>query len=229
MTPSRVLVTGASRGIGRALAELLAARGLHVAAGYNRSAADAAALQAAFPALIRLSRFDVSDARSVSAAVTAIEAEIGPLDGLVNCAGVGSTQLLIRQAETDVQRIVATNLLGSIFCARAVLPSMLKRRTGTIINVSSVASLRPRPGQAAYAATKGGIDSFTLALAAEYGARGIAARSVQFGPVDTSMLSHLSERERVAMGPMMQATEAAGVIASVLMSAEAHGTVIVSK
>jgi 3-oxoacyl-[acyl-carrier protein] reductase len=113
----------------------------------------------------------------------------GGIDGLVNNAGINRPSLLVTASDTDILAMAATNFLGSIACTRAVLPAMLRQRRGVIVNVSSIAAERPSRGQAVYAATKGGIEAFTRAVAIEYARKGIRCVAIRPGAVDTDMLA----------------------------------------
>ncbi len=188
----RIVVTGASRGIGRAIALACAREGAIVGINHRASEADARTLQSEIAAWHRgvshVLSFDVSDPGAVAAGIAEFVRHAGRIDGLVNNAGINLPGLL---ANAEIDRIRAqldTNLLGPILCARAVLPTMMAQRAGVIVNVSSVSAAAPSRGQAAYAATKGGLESFTRAIAVEYAKRGIRAVCVRPGPTETDML-----------------------------------------
>jgi 3-oxoacyl-[acyl-carrier protein] reductase len=202
----RVVVTGAGRGIGRAIARACAKAGALVGVNYHRSEAGAQALAEEAPSSYVLLRFDVRDAAAVTAAVARFHEEHGRIDGWVNNAGVSRPGLLITASEEDLREQLDVNVLGPLLCARAVLPLMIAQRSGVILNVSSVAATRPARGQAAYAATKGALESLTRALAVEHGKKGIRVHCVRPGPIDTDMLAGtqaLAEEElrrRVPLG-----------------------------
>lgn len=184
----RIVVTGASRGIGRAIALACAAEGAVVGLNYLASEAAAKSISERDPARLRLLPFDVRDPAAVAAAVERFTREEGRVDGWVNNAGVNLPDLLVTAELARVRAMLEVNLLGPIVCAKAVLPGMLERRGGVIVNVGSVAAARPARGQAVYAATKGGLESFTRALAVEYGRKGVRVHCVRPGPIDTAML-----------------------------------------
>ena len=185
----RILVTGASRGIGRAIALACAAAGARVGVNYHRSRDRALAVCSEIgPAATPLA-FDVGDADAVARGVDAFAAFAGGVDGLVNNAGINRPSLLVGASDADIAATIATNLVGPIQCTRAVIPAMLAARRGVIINVSSVAAGRPSRGQAVYAATKGAIESLTRAVAVEYGRKGIRCHAIRPGAVDTDMLA----------------------------------------
>jgi len=125
----------------------------------------------------------------VARGVDAFEEFAGGIDGLVNNAGINRPSLLVTASDADIAATIATNLVGPIVCTRAVIPAMLDRRRGVIVNVSSVAARRPSRGQSVYAATKGAIESLTRAVAVEYGRKGIRCHAIRPGAVDTDMLA----------------------------------------
>jgi 3-oxoacyl-[acyl-carrier protein] reductase len=172
-----IVVTGASRGIGLAIAKACAKAGAVV--GANARTGEVAGLETL--------RFDVRDEASVRAAVERFRDAHGRIDGWVNNAGVNRPDLLVASSPERIREQIDTNLLGPVLCCRAVLPVMLEQRGGVIVNVSSVAAVKPSRGQAVYAATKGAVESLTRALAVEYGRKGIRVHGVRPGPVETEM------------------------------------------
>lgn len=190
------LVTGASRGIGRAIAENLASLGASVAVNYVARAESAAqVVEAVVGAGGRATavQADVRSVDGVQAMVQQIEKELGPVDILVNNAGITRDGLLARLSEDDWQAVIETNLNGAFHCTKAVLRKMMRRRWGRIINVSSVAGLAGNAGQANYAAAKAGLIGFTRSLAKEVGARNITVNAVAPGFVETDMTADLRE------------------------------------
>jgi 3-oxoacyl-[acyl-carrier protein] reductase len=187
------LVTGASRGIGKAIALELASAGASVTVGYrgSREEAEAVANQVGGRAL----RADVSEADEARALVE----QAGNLDLLVNNAGVTRDGLLARMPDEDWRTVIETNLSGMFFTCRAAARGMMKRRAGSIVNVSSIVGLRGNPGQTNYAAAKAGIVGFTKALARELGVRGVRANVVAPGYVKTALTDVLPEEAREAM------------------------------
>jgi 3-oxoacyl-[acyl-carrier protein] reductase len=193
LSDKHIVITGASRGIGRALATCCARHGATVAIGYHSGGAEADALQLEirqrFERDARALRFDVTDPAMVATAVTDIMAAWGRIDGWVNAAGVRLPSLLVTSETERIEHELRVNLLGPMWCARAVVPHMLKQKRGVILNISSVAAVRPYRGQTSYAAAKGGLEAFTRALAVEVARKGIRALCLRPGAVDTAMLA----------------------------------------
>ena len=217
LAAKRVIVTGASRGIGRAIAIACAESGAVVGINFHRCEDDAREVAGLIGEQAMLLRFDVRDATAVSAAVEAFERRVGGLDALVNNAGIIRPSLLASMSDEDVDEVVGTNLLGTIFCTRAALRPMIRQRCGVLLNVSSVAAERPVRGQSVYAATKGAIEAFTRAVAVEYGRRGIRSHCIQPGPVDTDMMTATKALagdeilQRVPLQRFVTAEEVAGL------------------
>ena len=185
----RVIVTGASRGIGRAIAIACAEAGALVGVNFHRGEEEARDVAGRIGSQAVLLRFDVGNSSAVSAGFEEFERRAGGIDALVNNAGIIRPSLLASAPDEDVSEVVHTNLVGTIVCTRAALRPMLAQRQGIILNVSSVAAQRPVRGQTVYAATKGGIEAFTRAVAVEYGRKGIRCQCIRPGPVDTQMLA----------------------------------------
>ena len=193
------LVTGASRGIGAAIADELAARGATVF-GTATSDAGAEAIGA------RLAgkgghgrRLDVTDAAAVDALIEAIGKESGPVSILVNNAGITRDNLLMRMKDEDWQAILDTNLTSVYRTCKAVMRSMMKARRGRIVNIASVISTTGNAGQANYAAAKAGIIAFSKSLAKEIGSRNVTVNVVAPGFIDTDMTRDLPEDAKNAM------------------------------
>jgi 3-oxoacyl-[acyl-carrier protein] reductase len=195
------LVTGASRGIGRAIALALAAEGATVI-GTATAAAGVAAIEDALKAAGAKGRgivLDVADGTAIEAAVADIEAREGAVTILVNNAGITRDTLLLRMKQEDWDAVIQTNL-GSVFRAsKAVLRGMMKARKGRIINIASVVGLVGNPGQANYCAAKAGIGGFTRSMAREVASRGITVNVVAPGFIDTDMTRALAEAQREAL------------------------------
>jgi 3-oxoacyl-[acyl-carrier protein] reductase len=191
------LVTGASRGIGRAIAVELAAAGASVVLGYRSGREEADALAAEIGG--RAVQADVSDAAE---AIRLVE-EAGALDILVNNAGLTRDGLLARMPDDDWRAVLETNLSSVFYTCRAVARPMMRRRAGSIVNISSVVGVHGNPGQTNYAASKAGIIGFTKALARELGSRNVRANVVAPGYVKTRLTDVLPEE---ATGAMLQAT-----------------------
>jgi 3-oxoacyl-[acyl-carrier protein] reductase len=193
------LVTGASRGIGRATVLALARSGLDVAAGYrsDREGAEEGVAKAAAEGVRSLAvPIDVTDEGSVDEAFRAVEAELGPVTVLVNNAGFIRDGLAVRYATEHWDATVDTNLRGAFLCTRRALAGMLRSRWGRIVNVASAAALRGNRGQAAYSASKAGLLGMTRSLAREVGGRGITVNAVCPGLVETRMTERQTEENR---------------------------------
>ena len=193
------LVTGASRGIGAAIADELAAQGATVI-GTATSEGGARAIGERLAASGGHGRvLDVSDAASVEALIDSIGKEIGAISILVNNAGITRDNLLMRMKDEDWQAILDTNLTSVYRTSKAVMRSMMKARKGRIINIASVIGVTGNPGQANYAAAKAGIIAFSKSLAKEIGSRGITVNVVAPGFIDTDMTKALPEDAKTAM------------------------------
>jgi 3-oxoacyl-[acyl-carrier protein] reductase len=195
------LVTGGSRGIGVAVCRELAAAGARVAVNY-RASADAAEELATEIGGVAVGG-DVADAEQAAAVVAQAEEALGDLDVLVNNAGITRDTLLARMSDEDWNEVIATNLGGAFHTSRAVARKMLRRRSGSIVNMTSFVGLHGNPGQANYAASKAGIIGFTKALAKELGPRGVRVNAVAPGYIDTELTQGLPEDLR---GLLLQAT-----------------------
>jgi 3-oxoacyl-[acyl-carrier protein] reductase len=185
-----VLVTGASRGIGRATALRVAAEGARVAINCRaqREAAEAVAAdirQQGGEAVVIAG--DVADADAARAVVHGAQQAFGRLDGLVNSAGIVRDGLLIGMEEDDWQQVLSTNLSGVFHCCQAAAQIMVRQRRGRIVNISSAAGERPNRGQVNYAASKGGVNALTKALAQELAPRNITVNAVAPGMIETEM------------------------------------------
>ncbi len=187
------LVTGASRGIGRAIAEELARAGASVVVGYRAGQDEAEALAAEIGA--RAVQADVSSAEDAARLVE----EAGDLDILVNNAGLTRDGLLARMSDDDWRAVIETNLSSVFYTCRAVCRPMMKKRAGAIVNVSSVVGVHGNWGQTNYAASKAGIIGFTKSLARELGSRGVRANVVAPGYVKTRLTEVLPEEATAAM------------------------------
>ena len=193
------LVTGASRGIGAAIADALAAQGATVI-GTATSESGAAAIGERLSAVGGHGRMlNVTDAGSIDALVDAIAAEFGAVSILVNNAGITRDNLLMRMKEEDWQSIIDTNLTSVFRTIKAVMRAMMKARRGRIINIASVVGVTGNAGQANYAAAKAGIIAFSKSLAKEIGSRGITVNVVAPGFIDTYMTRALPDAAREAL------------------------------
>ncbi len=194
------LVTGASRGIGKAIALVLAGRGVKVV-GTATSDAGAAAIGEALAAFAgcRGIRLDVNDAPGVDAAVAAIVAEHDALHVLVNNAGITRDGLSMRMRDADWDAVVDTNLKAVFRTSRAVMRPMMKQRYGRIVNITSVVGASGNAGQANYAAAKAGVAGLTRSLARELGSRNVTVNCVAPGFIATDMTKSLSEAQTSAL------------------------------
>lgn len=196
------LVTGASRGIGRAVAVKLAAAGATVAvnyAGNAQAAEETKALIEAQGQRALLLQADVADGEAVEAMVQQVVAAFGRVDILVNNAGITRDALLMRMKESDWDDVMRTNLKGVYHCTKAVAKRMMKQRSGRIVNMSSVVGLTGNAGQANYAAAKAGVLGFTKATAKELAARGITVNAIAPGFIDTDMTAGLPEQVKESL------------------------------
>jgi 3-oxoacyl-[acyl-carrier protein] reductase len=187
------LVTGASRGIGRAIAAELARAGASVVLSYRTGAEEAEALAAEIGG--RAVQADVSNSESARALVE----DAGDLDVLVNNAGVTRDGLLVRMSDEDWETVIDTNLASCFYTCRAAVRGMMKRRSGTIVNISSIVGIHGNWGQTNYAASKAGIIGFTKALARELGSRNVRANVVVPGYVKTQLTDVLPDEAKSAM------------------------------
>ena len=193
------LVTGASRGIGRAIALALAGQGYTVIGTATSDAGAAAISQALAPLGGRGLRLDVNDAAGVDAAVDAIVKADGGLQVLVNNAGITRDTLAMRMKDSDWDAVLDTNLKAVFRCSRAVMRTMMKQRYGRIISITSVVGAIGNAGQANYAAAKAGVAGMTRALARELGSRNITVNCVAPGFIATDMTAELPEAQRAAL------------------------------
>ena len=189
------VVTGAGRGIGRAIALRFAAEGADVVC-VSRTAENSAKAAEEVRALGRRAwahAVDVSDAQAVETVATAILTETGRVDILVNNAGVTRDGLLMRMSEADWDAVLDTNLKGAFLVTRAFTRPLLKQRAGRIINVASVIGLIGNAGQCNYAASKAGLIGLTKSVAREFASRGITCNAIAPGFITTDMTSVLAE------------------------------------
>lgn len=192
-----VLVTGGSRGIGRAVVERMAAEGAHVTFFYrNNEAAATEVLEAGRGRgfTITASKVDVRNPQECEQAVQAVMEDAGAVDILVNNAGITRDGLLAALSAEDVQAVLETNVSGVFNILRPTLPFMISRRSGKVINISSVAGSLGGRGQSNYAASKGAINALTRALAVELAPRKITVNCVAPGVIETEMSATIRDQ-----------------------------------
>lgn len=202
LTGKTAIVTGGSRGIGRAVSLLLAREGANVAIVYagNTAAAEETKQQAeALGAAAAVFQCDVADEQAVADMVKAVKTQFGSVDILVNNAGITRDGLLMRMKEADWQAVLDTNLTGVYHCTKAVSKLMMKQRQGAVINLSSVVGETGNAGQTNYAAAKAGIIGFTKAVAKELASRNIRVNAVAPGYVETDMTAGLPDSAKEDM------------------------------
>lgn len=221
MTARSVLVTGGNRGIGLAVAEHLSTLGHRVAVTQHASPA---------PRDLFAVKCDISDPDSVTEAVTVAAAEHGPVEVLVNAAGITRDGLLLRMPERDWDDVVDTNLRGAWAVSRAVMPAMVRARFGRIVFLSSVVGMLGSAGQVSYAASKSGLVGLARSLAREYARRGVTANVVAPGLVDTDMTAALSDAQReeilarIPLGRLAATHEVVGVVGFLVSDAASYVT-----
>ncbi len=216
------LVTGGSRGIGAAIATELAARGATVAVNYSGSAQAAAdvvsAIEAAGGTAVTL-QADVCDRGACGALVESVVGRFGTLDILVNNAGITRDGLLVRMSDEDWDAVIATNLTGAFTMTRAAARVMMKARSGSIVNVSSVVGLVGNAGQANYASAKAGLIGLTKSVARELAPRSVRVNAVAPGFIETDMTASLGDTVReaalaqIAMRTFGQPSDVAAAVA----------------
>jgi 3-oxoacyl-[acyl-carrier protein] reductase len=204
-----VIVTGASRGIGAAIAELFVDAGDRVVALSRSGVAPAGCAKSL--------AVDVTDSKAVNDAVKSAIEEYGPVDVAVVNAGVTRDGLAMRMSDEQWREVLATNLDGAFFTARATLASMVRARSGSIIFISSVSPFMGVPGQANYAAAKAGLVGLARSLAKEVATRGVTVNVVAPGLIDTDMTTALGAAKdtmaaMIPMGRIGQPSDVAGVV-----------------
>lgn len=190
------LVTGAARGIGLASALALHEAGAHVFFGVRTRTAEIETVVSSLGSRAELISLDVSDAQSISVAIEDLLNRSGRIDILVNNAGIVKDGLILRMKDEDFLSVIETNLVGPFRLIRAALRPMMKERYGRIISISSVVGTTGNPGQANYAASKGGLVAMSKSVALEVASRGITVNVVAPGFTETDMTRDLPEKVR---------------------------------
>ena len=190
------IVTGATRGIGRAIAVQLASDGFNIVVNYRGEEEPAMTLVAALESRgveARAIRADITNADDVAGLIEGTIAAFGKLDALINNAGITRDMLLMRMSEEDWDAVLTTNLKGAFLCSKAAIRPMIRQRGGSIVNLTSVVGLVGNAGQSNYAAAKAGLVGFTKSLAKEVGSRGITVNAVAPGFIETRLTDVLSD------------------------------------
>ena len=190
-----VIITGASRGIGKGIAEVFAAHGANVAFTYSASAESAMALENELNKLgIKAKGYqsDAADFTQAEGFVNAVVEDFGTVDVLINNAGITKDNLLMRMSEEDFDKVIAVNLKSVFNMTKAIQKTFLKQRSGSIINMSSVVGVKGNAGQANYAASKAGVIGFTKSVALELGSRNIRCNAIAPGFIETEMTAKLN-------------------------------------
>lgn len=188
-----VLVTGGGRGIGRAIVEALVAQGRAVAFTWASDEASAQAVAEASQGRARAFPLNLADRARPKALVAEVESAMGEIEGLVNNAGLRRESILAMTPDRDWDQVLEVNLGGAFRCCRAVLPGMMHRRRGAIVNVSSLSAIHGLSGQTAYAAAKAGLLGLTRALAREVGRRQVRVNAVLPGFVATDLTASVPQ------------------------------------
>ena len=229
-----VLVTGASRGIGRAIALTLGNAGATVigTATSDEGASDITKIFAENKILGKGMTLNVNDNDQISALLKIINADYGSVDILINNAGITRDNILVRMKEDEWDDIINTNLSSVYKMSKGVLRGMIKKRSGRIISITSVVGAMGNAGQSNYAAAKAGIMGFTKSLAREVGVRGITVNAIAPGFIQTDMTDKLPEDQKVALAsqiPMARLGTVDEIAQSVLFLASDGGSYITAQ
>jgi 3-oxoacyl-[acyl-carrier protein] reductase len=228
-----IIVTGATRGIGRAIALEAAARGADIAFNYLRSEQKAREVCEQIEALgvrAHAVRLDVSDLKGVREMVTQVKKDFGAIDGLVNNAGLTRDKLLMAMSEDDWSEVIRTNLTGAFNFARAAIFTMMKAKRGAIVNITSVSGIAGMAGQVNYSAAKAGLIGMTKAMAKEVGRMGVRVNALALGFIETDMTASLPAEHRasalnlIPLGRFGTVQEVAPIAAFLLSDAASYVT-----
>lgn len=225
------LVTGASRGIGRAIALRLAEDGANVAAIYAGSADKAEAVVNEITALgvnAKAYRCNVADSAAVNETVKAVTNDLGKIDVLVNNAGITRDGLMLRMKDEDFDAVLDTNLKGAFNMIRACYSGFIRKKSGRIINISSVSGIMGNAGQANYSASKAGVIGLTKSVARELASRGITCNAVAPGFIQTDMTENLGDNNpllnSIPLGRMGKPEDIAAAVAFLASDSAAYIT-----
>jgi 3-oxoacyl-[acyl-carrier protein] reductase len=186
-----VLISGGSRGLGLAIARSLLADGHSVATFSRKPTAEIDDLVVKYDGRLVFAQCDMRETGRFRELVKDFESRIGRISALVNNAGIVSEDLLARQNEDEIEKLISVNLSGPLLLTRAALRGMMIAGRGSIVNISSIVSVSGYKGTVAYSATKGGINAMTRALARELGGRGITVNTVAPGYMETELVAHM--------------------------------------
>lgn len=225
------LVTGASRGIGRAIALRLAEDGANVAVIYAGSADKAEAVVNEITALgvnAKAYRCNVADSAAVNETVKAVTNDLGKIDILVNNAGITRDGLMLRMKDEDFDAVLDTNLKGAFNMIRACYSGFIRKKSGRIINISSVSGIMGNAGQANYSASKAGVIGLTKSMARELASRGITCNAVAPGFIQTDMTENLGDNNpllnSIPLGRMGKPEDIAAAVAFLASDSAAYIT-----
>ena len=228
-----IIITGAARGIGRAIALECARRGANIGFNFVKSQAQAADLRSEIESLgVRALAFqcDVGELKAVREMVNAVKKEFGAIDGLVNNAGLTRDKVIVMMTEEDWEQVIRTNLTGPFNFIRAAVFMMMKAKRGAILNITSISGLIGLPGQANYSASKAGLVGLTKSLAKEVGRLGVRVNALALGFVETDMTAALPEQNKkqaldmIALGRFGRVEDVAPTAAFLLSDAAGYIT-----
>jgi 3-oxoacyl-[acyl-carrier protein] reductase len=226
------LVTGSARGLGQAIALKLAEAGADIAlCDLNAEWLEETAEKVkALGRRVECYSVNVAEGESVTTGIKAIENDFGKIDILVNNAGITKDGLIMRMSEADWDAVLNVNLKGTFLCTKAVMRGMMKRRSGTIVNIASVIGLMGNAGQANYAASKGGVISFSKTVAKELASRNVRCNAVAPGFIRTAMTDALDEevqgkmKELIPLSRFGEPEDVANVVLFLVSDASAYVT-----